>query len=193
MTLLGAAVLWGLVRRLPADRTIVIGGVGFAGLLLLLHFGLFHLLALAWRRIGAGVSPIMRLPLLATSLADFWGQRWNRAYRWVSFDYFFRPAVRRFGPAAGTVIAFFASGLIHELVISVPAGAGYGGPTVYFVVQGLGLLLERTAACRRLTYSFPLGGWLYTLAFVLGPVALLFHEPFLTRVIVPFLEVIVAR
>ena len=192
-TLLGAAVLWGRLRHLPADRPIVIGALGFASLLLVLHFGVFHLLALAWRRKGVPVEPIMCLPLLARSLADFWGQRWNRAYRQVSFDYFFRPAISRFGVAFGTLSAFLASGLIHELVISFPAGAGYGGPTLYFVIQGIGLLLERTTLCRRWTRSFPPCGRLLTLAFVLGPVGLLFHESFLTRVIVPFLEVIGAR
>jgi hypothetical protein len=189
-TLLGAGVLWGLIRRLPADQPIVIGGCGFAGLVLFLHFGLFHLLALAWQRHGVGVEPIMHVPLLATSLADFWGQRWNRAYRRVSFDWFFRPAVSRFGVAAGTLIAFIASGVIHEFVISYPAGAGYGGPTTYFFIQGLGLLLERTHLWRRLALRFPVVGWLSTLLIVLGPVGLLFHEPFLTRVIVPFLKVI---
>jgi alginate O-acetyltransferase complex protein AlgI len=191
--LLGAVVLWGLIRHVPAERPILIGSLGFAGLLLFLHFGLFHLLALVWQQRGVAVEPIMRRPLLATSLADFWGQRWNRAYRRVSFDFFFRPAISRFGVPAGTVIAFLASGLIHELAISFPAGAGYGGPTVYFVVQGTGLLLERTSWCRRWTRSFPFWGWLYTLSFVVAPVGLLFHEPFLTRVIVPFLAAIGAR
>jgi hypothetical protein len=189
----GAALLWGLIPRLRDYPPVVVGGIGFAGVLVFLHFGLFHLLALAWRRSGVGVEPIMRSPLLATSLAEFWGQRWNRAYRRVSFDFFFRPAVSRMGVVTGTLMAFFASGIIHDLVISVPARAGYGGPTAYFVIQGLGLLLERTAAWRRLTSRFPVCGWFYTLVFLIGPVGLLFHEPFLTRVIVPFLEVIGAR
>jgi hypothetical protein len=192
-TLLGAAVLWGLIHRLPANQPIVIGGCGFAGLILFLHFGLFHLLALTWQRHGVGVQPIMHFPLLAVSLADFWGRRWNRAYRRVSFDWFFRPAVSRFGVIAGTLIAFIASGVIHEIVISFPARAGYGGPTAYFFIQGLGLLLERIPPWRRLTQRFPVVGWLATLLFVLGPVGLLFHEPFLTRVIVPFMDVIGAR
>jgi hypothetical protein len=189
-TMLGAFLLWGLIRRLPADQPTVIGGAGFASLILFLHFGIFHLLALVWRQNGIGVEPIMHVPLLATSLADFWGQRWNRAYRRVSFDWFFRPAVSRFGVMAGTLIAFIASGVIHEVVISYPAGAGYGGPTAYFFIQGLGLLLERTHLWRRLALRFPVVGWLSTLVFVLGPVDLLFHESFLTRVIVPFLKVI---
>ena len=138
------------------------------------------------------MQPIMDRPFAATSLVDFWGRRWNRAYRRVSFEYFFRPSVRWFGPALGTLFAFTASGLIHESVISWPAGAGYGGPTAYFAIQGLAVLLERATPLRRLLRN-PLCGWLYTALFVIGPAGLLFHAPFLTRVIVPFLEMIGAR
>lgn len=192
-TLLGALVLWRLTRALPTDRPALVGGVGFAGLILFLHFGLFHLLALVWRRAGVGVQPIMRFPFRATSLADFWGQRWNRAYRQISFDLFFRPATSRYGVFAGTLIAFLFSGLFHELVISFPAGAGYGGPTAYFLIQGAGLLIERNSLCRAIFKTHHWIGWCYTLAFTVGPVGLLFHAPFLTRVIVPFLGVIGAR
>jgi alginate O-acetyltransferase complex protein AlgI len=192
-TLLGGCVLWGLVPVLPAEHPVVIGAFGFAGLILVLHFGLFHLLSLAWRWHGVDVRPIMRCPFLARSLAEFWGERWNRAYRQVSFTYFFRPAASRFGAAAGTLIAFFTSGLIHELVISFPARAGFGGPTAYFLVQGLGLLFERMAVCRRLNLRYPLCGWCYTLVLLLGPIGWLFHGPFLTDVIVPFLGAVGAR
>ena len=72
-----AAVLWGLIRLLPADRPAMIGGVDAAAFAFL-HFGMFHLLALWWQRTGVAVQPIMCRPLLATSLVDFWGQRWNR-------------------------------------------------------------------------------------------------------------------
>jgi alginate O-acetyltransferase complex protein AlgI len=191
-TSIGAIILWGGIRFLPADRPALIGAFGFAGIILLLHFGLFHMLALVWRRAGVAVEPIMDHPFLAVSLADFWGRRWNRAYRRISFDYFFLPFVRRFGSSMGTLLAFISSGLIHELVISFPAGAGYGGPTAYFAIQGLALLAERTSPVRKLMQN-PFCGWLYTAVFVLAPAGLLFHAPFLTRVIVPFLEWIGAR
>jgi len=184
--------LWGCIRFLPADRPAVIGAVGFAGIILLLHFGLFHLLALAWHRAGTAVQPIMDRPFLATSLADFWGRRWNRAYRRVSYEYFFRPCVLRFGPTMGMLLAFIASGLIHESVISFPAGGGYGGPTAYFAIQGLALLLERSAPLQRWMQK-PLCGWCYTALIVAGPAGLLFHAPFLTRVMEPFVELIGAR
>src|SRR5262249_7934420 len=119
-TLLGAAVLWKVLRLLPAERPALIAGAGFAGLVIFLHFGLFQLRALVWRQSGVAVQPIMHGPLLATSLADFWGRRWNRAYRRVSYEYFFRPAVSRFGVATGTLTAFLMSGLVHEVVISFP-------------------------------------------------------------------------
>jgi len=191
-TLMGAGIVWGCVRHLPPDRPALIGAVGFAGIILLLHFGLFHLLALAWRRAGTAVQPIMDRPYFATCLADFWGRRWNRAYRRISFEYFFRPLVRRFGLSAGTLLAFVASGLIHESVISLPAGAGFGGPTAYFAIQGLALLLERAAPMQRVMHN-RLCGWCYTALVVVGPSGLLFPSPFLTRVIVPFLEWIGAK
>jgi hypothetical protein len=34
--------------------------------------------------------------------------------------------------AAAHLAAFAVSGLLHELAISLPVGAGYGGPTAYF-------------------------------------------------------------
>jgi alginate O-acetyltransferase complex protein AlgI len=47
------------------------------GLILTLHFGLFQILALFWQRLGVAAEPIMKAPLRATSLGEFWGKRWN--------------------------------------------------------------------------------------------------------------------
>jgi hypothetical protein len=93
---------------------------------------------------------------------------------------------RRIGSAGATLSAFVVSGLIHEIVISLPAGAGYGMPTAYFLLQGTAVLIQRKIAGLRGALS----GWLFTTIVVAAPVFWLFHPPFVARVIVPFLRAI---
>jgi hypothetical protein len=45
------------------------------GLSLVLHFGVFNLLAGAWRLAGVDCRPLFLAPLESTSLAEFWGRR----------------------------------------------------------------------------------------------------------------------
>ena len=71
----------------------------------------------------------MRMPIGAVSLTDLWSYRWNVAFRDLANPLLFRPLSNRIGVAPATLIAFIISGLLHELVISLPAGAGFGLPT----------------------------------------------------------------
>lgn len=80
---------------------------------------------------------------------------------------------------------FLASGLAHELVISIPAKAGWGLPTLYFLIQwGMLALQKRFASIQ---------GRLPTLAFVILPAPLLFHPPFLTDVMAPMVTWLVGN
>jgi alginate O-acetyltransferase complex protein AlgI len=166
------------------------GWLGMLGVVLLLHFGLFHVLALFWRGNGRNVVPLMRAPLLATSLADFWGNRWNTAFNALAHNLAFRPLVRRIGVGWATLGVFLISGLIHDLVISLPARGGYGLPTAYFLVQGMGVLFERSRTGR----AFGLGrggrGWLFTFIVTAAPAFWLFHPSFIRIVILPMLHAI---
>lgn len=146
----GVLLLWVGVRAAARFGTLAAGWVGMVGVIFILHFGTFHLASLAWRRRGVRAEPIMNAPLCATSLRELWGRRWNGAFHELVHRYAFRPWHARFGAAAAVLGVFVLSGLIHELVITVPARGGYGGPTAYFALNGLGVLAERTALGRRL-------------------------------------------
>jgi predicted DCC family thiol-disulfide oxidoreductase YuxK len=197
---LGAASLFFAARF--AHQPLLAGWIGMIGMILLLHFGLFQLLAIGWHKAGIDAEPVMNAPLRSKTLNEFWGRRWNSAFSRLAFEFVSRPVTRllrerhscdptrrspasstlHFGVAIATLAAFLVSGLIHELVISLPAGAGYGLPTAYFLLQGIGILLER---------AFPqIRGRIFTILITAVPAFWLFHPPFVHRVILPFMKAI---
>ncbi|MEY2505153.1 MAG: hypothetical protein QOG27_1433 [Verrucomicrobiota bacterium] len=182
--LTGTFLLFAVARR--AADPILAGWIGMAGVVLILHFGLFALLSAGWRAFRVDAPPIMNAPLRSTSVAEFWGRRWNGAFNDLALGLVFRPMAHRVGVIGATFLSFGVSGLIHELVISLPAGAGFGLPTGYFVVQGLAVVIQRQAAAFRGAVS----GWLFTVIVVAAPAYWLFHPPFVRRVVVPFLQAI---
>jgi hypothetical protein len=187
-TLLGAALFWGCARHVSGEHPLVRGWIGLAGLVFMLHFGTFHILSCFWRRRGRNAHPLMNWPVLATSVADFWGRRWNTAFRDLTYRFLFEPLSKRWGLYAATLAGFGVSGLIHDLVISFPAGGGYGLPTLYFVLQGFALLGERSRLGRTLGLRGGLIGRSFAWLVVLTPALLLFHPPFVSQVVLPFMQ-----
>jgi hypothetical protein len=129
----------------------------------------------------------MDWPILAISISEFWGRRWNRPVNDGTYQIVFRPLARTFGVRTSSILAFLFSGVIHELLVSIPARAGWGRPTLYFAIQGVALHVERSRWGRRIGLGRGWTGWLYAAAFVALPLGLLFPRPFLIEVIVPFL------
>ena len=103
----------------------------------------------------------------------------------MSHDFVFKPLLRRIGPTGATLAAFSASGLIHELVISVPASGGYGLPTAYFLLQGLAVVVERSGLGANLGLGRGVGGRTFTWLVAGIPVYALFHPAFIERVAIP--------
>jgi hypothetical protein len=186
----GIVLLFAAARRLPQDDPYLTGWVGMVGLILCLHFGSFHLLSCAWRSVGVDARPLMNRPLASVRLADFWGLRWNTAFRDLTHRFLFRPLARRLGGRGALWVGFLVSGIVHDAVISLPAGGGYGGPTLFFLLQPLGMTVERSPLGRRLGLGRGARGWLFTMACLLVPAGLLFHRPFVVGVVVPFLHAI---
>ena len=186
-TLVGIALLIA-GNQLAPTHGIPAAWLGMVGLVLLGHFGLCHLLSLAWRAVGVDAPPLMRAPVAATSLAEFWGARWNLAFAVPARELLFKPFARRIGVAGATLAVFLVSGLLHETVISLPAGAGWGLPTAYFLFQGLAVLAERSAAGHALGLGQGARGWVFMALCTAGPAYWLFHPAFAERVVLPMLS-----
>jgi alginate O-acetyltransferase complex protein AlgI len=94
------------------------------------------------------------------------------------------------GAEAAGFLVFGVSGVIHDLVISLPARGGYGLPTLYFLLQGAGVIVERSRFGKRLGLAQGVCGWCFVMVFVTVPVFGLFHPWFVMRVILPFMQAI---
>jgi predicted DCC family thiol-disulfide oxidoreductase YuxK len=184
----GALLLFGVARLVGSE--LLAGWIGMTGTIFILHFGIFDLAAICWRMAGITARPIMNAPLRSSSLTEFWGRRWNGAFNQLVIDILFRRFARSFGTVRATLVAFLISGFIHELVISLPAGAGYGLPTSYFLLQGWGVIAQRTPVGERPLFRRGLSGRIFTFVLVGAPAFWLFHPPFVRGVIIPFMKAI---
>jgi hypothetical protein len=188
--LFGALLVWVGVPHLAREHPLAAGWTGMISLILLLHFGLFHLLSLVWRARGIDANPIMRSPATATSLSDFWRTRWNTAFSELMHENVFKVLARKVGAVRAVFAVFIISGLLHELVIALPARSGYGLPTFYFVTQCLGVLAERSGFGRRIGFGRGFIGWCFVALLTGAPAFWLFPPNFVRNVILPMLHTI---
>jgi alginate O-acetyltransferase complex protein AlgI len=154
--------------------------LALVGLSLALHFGLFAILAAAWRR-----ERLFRNPVAFRSLAEFWGRRWNLAFVEMTRRAVYGPVARAAGRRAGLGAAFLFSGLLHEMAISLPVRAGWGLPTAYFALQGLLVMVDGAIGVER----WP--GWLgraWCAFWLVAPLPALFHPAFLAGTVWPLLS-----
>lgn len=160
------------------------------GLSLILHFGIFNILAGMWRLAGVDARPLFRAPLAACSLSDFWSRRWNLAFSEMTAQGIYRPVSVWLGRRPAIALAFLASGLLHELAISVPVMAGFGLPLSYFLLHGGLVLLERGLE----SSGSAVNGWgwwshVWVLGWLVVPMPILFPQAFLRGVVWPLIGV----
>ena len=96
---------------------------------------------------GGRLFPALhRRPWAARSVADFWGNRWNLWFSdWFRYCIFSRLRRR---PLFALFLVFAISGLMHEWVTNftlyhVTGRALFGSMMIYFLLQAVGILLER--------------------------------------------------
>lgn len=158
------------------------------GLSLVLHFGIFNIAAGVWCRLGVRCYPLFRAPLHSQNLTEFWGRRWNLAFAEMTAIGVYRPLSASAGARPALLASFLCSGLLHELAISVPVRAGFGLPLLYFILHGGLMLAERALASR----GHALRGWTgraWTLTWLVLPLPVLFHPPFLRGVVWPLIGI----
>jgi len=191
---LGAFFLaWSLWKQSPyglseTSARVMATPLLLVGLSLMIHFGIFDILAGAWRWGGVDCRPLFRAPLRARSLTEFWGRRWNLAFTEMTALAVYRPLGPFLGKRGAMAAAFFFSGLLHEMAISLPVRAGYGLPLLYFALHGGLVLFERRLEER----GRPIDrlGWpsrVWTLGWLAVPLPILFHPPFLNGVVWPLI------
>lgn len=187
-TIFGVILSFAAYSWLSEFGTLPVGLAGMVGIVFALHLGLFHILSCGWRAVGIKALPLMNWPIAATSLTDFWSNRWNRAFHDLTIRLLFRPLNRRVGASTALMASFVTSGIVHDLVISIPAGGGYGLPTLYFAIQGAAILSQRSRLGKELHIKSGVCARLFMVAVLVSPSPLLFHDWFIHRVIVPFLQ-----
>jgi hypothetical protein len=190
-SLFGAALL--ALARLAwawSGSRLLATALALPGISFVLHFGLLNLAAGAWRLFGVPAAPLFRAPLRSRSLREFWGRRWNLAFSEMTALGVYRPLKGVIGTAPATVVAFLFSGLLHEAAISLPVRAGFGQPLGYFALHGIAMLAEaRLAKAGRPIDAHAGLGRAWTIAWLVVPLPVLFHRPFLAGVIWPLLGI----
>jgi Membrane bound O-acyl transferase family len=172
-----------IISSIAALSPTVTNWLCLAGLLLMLHFGYADMLSCVLRLAGWDVKPLFDAPLLSGSLQDFWSRRWNLAF--VEMDkILFLPLARRlFNPRGAILFVFVISGLLHEIGISYASGQLWGLPLLYFLIQGIGIIIEKQWLSKK-TLS-PAATRTFAMVWVLAPLALLFNAPFQSAFVAP--------
>ncbi len=185
---LGTVFFWVVARRWPESWWWARGWTGMTGFILAAHCGFFQLLSCFWQSRGIAARPLMNWPLRSTSVSEFWGRRWNTAFRDLAYRVLFQPLTRRWGARRALLAGFFFSGLLHELVVTAPAGGGYGGPTVFFTLQGVLILLERSPFGRSLGLGQGIRGWAFVVGELAAMASLAFPTPFIQNIVLPMMR-----
>jgi hypothetical protein len=152
---------------------------------LILHFGLLSISTGFWRIIGFPTKQLFKSPASSLSLEEFWGKRWNVAFSEMTAIVIFKPIASASSKNVGLLAAFVFSGILHELAISVPVDRGYGLPTLYFIIQGIAILIESHLNKISAFLKQTLVAKLWTVFWLVAPLLILFHNEFLRKVIFP--------
>ncbi|KAF7091389.1 hypothetical protein CFC21_093981 [Triticum aestivum] len=115
----------------------------------------FYLLLACLAAIGGALGMDMERPfdrpLLASSLSDFWGRRWNLVMSGILRAAVYDPMQARVGKPAGIMATFLVSGLMHEAMMCyITLRRPTGAMLAFFMLQGAARVAEDWCSARGL-------------------------------------------
>ncbi len=112
--------------------------------------------------------PLFFNPYIATSILDFWG-RWHQLFRHNFIEFGGKPMMFLVGRAGMIFGTFFISGVLHYLGLwGMARGSDFTAAAGYFMMQGVGAVLElvfRSVVGTRVKGLF---GWIWTYVWTIG-------------------------
>jgi hypothetical protein len=135
--------------------------------------------AAMFRLAGGAAQDTMGNLLTARTPAEFW-RRWNRPAQQFFCQCVFIPAGGPRHPIRATLFTFAISGVVHEYVFGIAAGAVQGWQMFFFLIQGLAVVSTMRL---RLTGWKAAAGIIATLAFNLTTAVLFFKS---VNAVLPF-------
>lgn len=161
-----------------------------AGISLMLHFGILNIVTALWGSLGVNVTELFQAPYKSTSLKEFWGKRWNRAFSEMTALIAYRPLKNKLGAETSLILSFLLSGLLHEVAISLPVMKGFGLPMLYFVIHAIAMQLETRSIFVQKLLKQKWFEHVWVLSLLIIPMPLLFHRIFVEQVLVPLRSVV---
>ncbi|KAL4071676.1 hypothetical protein V8B97DRAFT_2023805 [Scleroderma yunnanense] len=111
--------------------------------------------------------PLFDKPWLSTSLSEFWGRRWHQVLRYHFSLLGGIPLSYIFGRAGLVLGTFLLIGLFHDIKIrAVGRGSSSLVEVGFFVMNGVGILLERVWAKARDCRVHGAYGWIWTFSWL---------------------------
>lgn len=109
--------------------------------------------------------PLSNRPWLSTSIADFWGRRWHQFFRHIFVTVGAKPLQLVFGRPGAVLGGFLVSAVIHDWGMwGLGRGTEFRHAGGFFLLMGVGVLLERLWEVSSGRKVRGIGGWVWTMS-----------------------------
>ncbi|KAH7912043.1 membrane bound O-acyl transferase family-domain-containing protein [Hygrophoropsis aurantiaca] len=127
------------------------------------------LAVLIFRQHPSQWPPMFDAPYRSASLADLWGKRWHQHNRNILISCGAKPMAYLLGRYSGTLGAFALSGIMHDFGLrAANRGSDFCSVGGFFLMMGVGVILERLWVGMTGRKVCGIFGWLWTVSWVTG-------------------------